>query len=347
VPAPGIPAGDSGSLLDLSMTGPSDGWVVGFVISSTDAKFRPLTARWDGHRWRAVAVPPVARVDARLNGVDALSASDVWAVGDSPSGTTAPLILHWNGHHWSPVRSAPVPGFDVTGLISVAAHSPDDIWAAGDASNGTTQTSRTVIEHWNGHRWSLIASPDLGKFSFLTGITVASDGSVWAVGGSDDRTGTFILRWTGNAWVRAKVPPVARNVDVDLQSVTAVSPRQVWAVGDMTVGSSAPHPYALRWNGRAWSSVKVPDPRPQVHDLRMASVAAFGHGQLAAVGYTAGQTVLKAVYSRWNGRSWSVVLGSVQGAVPAAVTTDGRRLWAVGSREVSAQKFVPFVQVSG
>jgi len=145
--------------------------------------------------------------------------------------------------------------------------------------------------------------------------------------------------------VKAKVPAVAGDTDVDLESVTAISARQVWAVGEISVHNTPSQPYSLRWNGHTWSRVKVPDPSPSSSgDRRMLSVTAFGHGQLAAVGSTDGPTGSGPVYSRWNGQRWSVVIGPRNGAALGAVTTDGPRLWAVGF--IGTNAFAPFIQVS-
>jgi hypothetical protein len=118
VPAPRIPAGDDGNLLGVSMTGPANGWAVGFVTPDADGgnandAFTAITLHWDGHRWRTVPVRPVAHgLGGGLNDVAALSGSDVWAVGASPADSSAPMILHWRGLRWARVRSAPVPGFE-------------------------------------------------------------------------------------------------------------------------------------------------------------------------------------------------------------------------------------------
>jgi hypothetical protein len=293
------------------------------------AGFDSYTAHWNGQRWRTVAVPKAAR--SRLNGVVAVSKSSAWAVGDAPIGTTTSTILHWNGHSWARVKSAPVPHWDDAELNSVAAVSARDVWAVGSAQKVASEHFRTVIEHWNGSRWSLVPSPSLGKFSFLSSVTVASDGSVWAVGGSFLRTGPFIVRLKGAKWVKVAVPKTPATTDIDLDGITAVSPAQVWAVGDISVGNTSSRPYSIRWNGHAWRAVKVPDPKASVADHRMLSVAAYGHGQLVAVGYTDGPAGLHAVYSRWNGKSWSVVVGAQSGDDTESVTTDGKRLWAAGA----------------
>ena len=131
VPGPAVAGGDSGNLLGVSMPGPSTGWAVGFTLPSTPgANFHPLLARWDGRRWQAARLPAGATGAGRLDGIAALSASNVWAVGAALTANhnSAPLIIHWNGRQWARVRAAPVPGYADTELLGVAAASPSDAW---------------------------------------------------------------------------------------------------------------------------------------------------------------------------------------------------------------------------
>src|SRR5712691_6955542 len=79
----------------------------------------------------------------RLNAVAAVSARNIWAVGDSFSGgVEQPLIEHWNGGQWSIVASArpPVgfPGGNLLGIEEISAH---NIWAVGTSFNSALGTS--------------------------------------------------------------------------------------------------------------------------------------------------------------------------------------------------------------
>ena len=59
---------------------------------------------WNGAGWTEVASPsPGGTTGTALSGVDALSASIVWAVGSTaPFGTGGrTLILRWNGTSWT------------------------------------------------------------------------------------------------------------------------------------------------------------------------------------------------------------------------------------------------------
>lgn len=343
VPGPAVPVGSSGSLAGVSMPGPASGWAVGFTLPSTPgANFRPLLARWDGRRWQAARLPAAAAGAGRLDGITALSPSNTWAVGAAmkPNHSSAPLIIHWDGRQWARVPAAPVPGAVDAELLGVAAASPIDAWAVGEAENTANQL-RTVTEHWNGRSWALVPSPNAGTLSALSGVAVSGNHQAWAVGGSFARTSRpLVLGWTGHAWQRAATP---RAANVTLNSVAAVSPAHVWAVGDAGPSGRPRLPYALRWNGHTWSSVPVPA-GPARDGRQLISVTVAHGGHLAAVGDNLGPATTGALYARWNGRRWTVAAGRLNGTSLNAITTDGHALWAVGSKDRSATRFVPLVQ---
>ena len=87
----------------------------------------------------AVPLPAPAEGNggAFFNAVSALSATDVWAVGDfSNAGSGSfPLIEHWDGHSWS-VKNFSVPGSDGSELTGVRAISARDVWAVGLFTTG-------------------------------------------------------------------------------------------------------------------------------------------------------------------------------------------------------------------
>jgi hypothetical protein len=80
-----------------SVTTLSDGtaWAAGATIVGQGGGL-PLILRWNGHAWKRAPVPSVA---GSLSSIDATSASNAWAVGDTSGGRS--LILHWNGRTWT------------------------------------------------------------------------------------------------------------------------------------------------------------------------------------------------------------------------------------------------------
>src|SRR5207248_6198707 len=111
--------------------------------------------------------------------VAAVSATDIWAVGDFQpiSGGGHTLVEHWNGSNWQVVRSPNVAEFNTLQSISVV--SASDIWAVGNLNSG----SQTLSEHWNGSSWQVIFSPNIGKNpNSLQGVAAVASTDVWAVG---------------------------------------------------------------------------------------------------------------------------------------------------------------------
>jgi hypothetical protein len=142
----------------LAAVSARDVWAVGNYDASgcCEAGSGPLIERWDGVRWRVVASPnlpyPISADIAGINlfGVAAVSARDVWAVGSG--------IEHWNGTAWRIIPSPGPVGGDY-GPVSVAALSTRDVWAVGTLVTPAS-TWETLAEHWDGHRWRLVPTPN-------------------------------------------------------------------------------------------------------------------------------------------------------------------------------------------
>jgi len=79
--------------------------------------------------------------------------------------------------------SAPAPASPELELASVAPLSTHDVWAAGwyldDAQDLEPQT---LAEHWDGHDWTIVPTPNPAREDTLSGIAAVSAHDVWAVG---------------------------------------------------------------------------------------------------------------------------------------------------------------------
>jgi hypothetical protein len=256
-----LPSLDGASLTGVAAVSQSDAWAVGGYSGGGYQFRRTLILHWNGTRWQRVGSPfPGYRsADSGLYGVAATSGKNAWAVGGEISSTgQATLILHWNGTRWQRVPG-PSPGAQGNELTAVAAVSATDAWAVGDSDNGQ-DNSRTLIEHWNGKAWKKVASPnpETGHEwqDYLHGVAAISATDAWAVGyaehgdlpAGDSSTADvpIIEHWNGTRW---KLVPASAS-PVDLDAVTAISARNVWAVGDL--GTE-------HWNGKAWTRVSSPD----------------------------------------------------------------------------------------
>lgn len=189
VPSPNV--GTFTNLLSVSADASDDIWAVG---SHADGKApESLIEHYDGRQWSVMASYNVGwPSDANpLNGVLALSATDVWAVGTSMAldGNSAYThIEHYDGTRWLPVQS-PNPGLSV--LYGLAAASPNDIWAVGYYQHVDADYSHTLVEHFDGSNWTVVLTPyvDTANASFVSVALIPNKTELWAVGITNDSVG--------------------------------------------------------------------------------------------------------------------------------------------------------------
>ncbi len=249
-----------------------------------------------------------------LNDLDAVSASDIWAV--AKKGET----YHYNGTNWS--AGTDVGNFD---LQAIDMFSSSDGWTVDDKGkiyhyDGTSWSEDTdtgneewyAVEtisasnvwvvgkdgkaaHYNGSSWteSTPSSKD------LNGVDSIASNDIWAVG--NDGT---IIHYNGTSWSSASSPTSNK-----LQDVSVVSATDVWAVGESGT--------IIHYNGTSWSSVSL----PTGNRLRSISMV------LASDGWAVGDSGTIIYY---NGTSWSIAsspVGSQLNGISMVSNSDG---WIVG-----------------
>ncbi len=139
-------------------------------------------------------------------------------------------------------------------MQGIAAISPNNIWAAGISN------VQTLIEHWNGNKWSIIPSPNGSQFgSRLFGVAVLSANDIWVVGNYSPQSGelppynTLVEHWNGTKWYIVPSPNVAGAHGNSLNGVTIISKRDVWAVG--STSSDRVRALIEHWDGSKWRIV--------------------------------------------------------------------------------------------
>jgi hypothetical protein len=317
-----------GSLLQgVAPVSSSDVWAVGQDVSGGT-----LTEQWNGTSWSVVKSPNVGTGRNTLTAVAAVSASDLWAVGWflNASGTPQNLIEQGNGTTWKVVTS-PNVGTSQNQLNAVAVVSANDIWAVG-LSVTASGVEQTLIEHWNGSSWSVVASPNVGTASdALNAVAAVSTNDVWAVGYSNGQSQTLIEHWNGTSWSVAPNPNVGASLG--LSGVAVVSSSDVWAVGDAQIGTSGSQTLTEQWNGTSWNVVPTPTFSTPGNNFNV--VAAVSANDIWAIGYTSPAGVQRTLFEHWNGSTWSVVPDIDPNAINstfmtglAAISTAD--VWAVG-----------------
>ena len=235
-----------------------------------------------------------------LRGVWAVSAGDVWAVGDNGA------IEHFDGKAWTLIAS-PV----TTSLVAVWGSDTNDVWAVGE---------KGTIVHFDGLSWTQVASPTTARLGTLSGT--AAD-NVWASssavpflppgiqgGAEPDAT---LLHFDGKNW----------------KTVASESPTAVAALArnDVWVGSCG----SLRhFDGMAWTSFTTPDgcisdlagvPGGPVFAVNLSGVYCMPHALVLCSSFG---------LLRFDGTAWT------SSAQPAELLSAREgRIWAFTDRKIA------------
>jgi hypothetical protein len=259
------------------------------------------------------------------------------ASGQTPAGN--PLIVeHWNGAAWKVTPAAAPRG--VSELHAVTAVSPADLWAVGSYEKATRKfASFPLAEHYNGTSWSPVVLPTPNKRveHELDAASATSAKDVWAVGwiGSMSRRGrrnssghTLIEHFNGKGW---KVMPSVRVRGSKLLGVAALTPRNAWGVGLLTVKRIYSRPLIEHWNGSAWRRVASPNPRGSEDAL--VGIAARSARDIWAVGNYRARGETQPLLLHWNGHGWKQVASpspSRGGSLSGVAVLGAKDAWAVG-----------------
>src|SRR5919201_1268462 len=292
----------------------TDFWGVGYYLSG--GIDHTLAEHWNGTSWQIVSTPSPTTKNDFLNTPVALGANDVWVVGSQGNSTNGEgagartLVEHWNGSAWSVVTSPNVAGSNQDLLRGAAATSPTDIWAAG-RSKSSGGVKRTLIEHWNGSSWKVVAAPSPGKGgaypegTLLWAVSGSATDDVWAVGQYYDGSAirTLALHWNGGAWGQVATPNVGPGEN-QLRGVVALSSTNAWAVGWSNVAGTY-HTLVEHWDGTSWNVVSSPNQAGYSSYLK--GIAAASSTDIWAGAYYQAGSTYRTLTEHWDGTSWSIV----------------------------------------
>ena len=254
-------------------------------------------------------MPTLTNTDNAFEGTSAVSPNDLWAVGyqvePSQVGVVMTLAEHWDGSTWRAVPT-PSPSSEDSELHAVSAVTSSDVWAVGVATAQGFDDPRTLIEHWDGSAWSIVAAPSPGVGSaVLLSVTAVSSTGVWAVGYTTPTKGgnrqTLIEHWNGSSWSVSPSPSVTGS-DSELLGVSGSPANGLWAVG-FSLNNGRTTALVERWSGTAWSIVS--GQAASETNVALTSVVSIGPSAAWAAGYLSSGTGITAFAARWDGKTWT------------------------------------------
>lgn len=300
--------------MDASVRGGA--WALGAQTNGTEVE------HWNGKEWVRAGSPVTFFYGQPAIAVDK-SGSGIWTVGMY-------AVKQWTGKKWKSILPR-LPGVYQGGFDAVTHVSQTQYWMAGSYSSSVNHAPQGLIERWDGMHGVVtpIASPS--KPAEFLSISGTSPDDVWAAGQQGMPYGpaarAMIQHWNGRKWQIVPNPEAGQSGSA-VSSITAISPRDAWAVAATNLYDSV----FEHWNGRSWKIV----PGADVVHPSMGQMAAIAPNNIWAVGATNPSLGLSApLIEHWNGRKWSAVPAD-PGELPAGgelytVTAfDANDVWASG-----------------
>jgi len=231
----------------VSCTSPTKCMVVGFTYRQTNGFYETFAERWDGTKLSIVPTPDAA-AGGLWYGVSCTQSTSCVAVGvRNPTPTSRyPTAATWNGTRWSTVAVPNPPGGKRGFLFGLSCASATACIATGAWANSNDQFAPTftLVERWDGKRWSYVASPkpDAGRAT-LNDVSCSSVTTCVAVGdfmSVQNHTQTdwgFAEPWNGASWSVVRTPNPSGSYYSPLTAVSCTDPAHCVAVGANFTGN--------------------------------------------------------------------------------------------------------------
>ncbi len=236
-----------------------------------------------------------------LFGITAITATGSGRAWAFESGQGRPSAWRLTGSTWSVMPSFPGrPGDTVTAAGST---SPTNVWAFSSLLSGSGRALR-----WDGHRWAIIRTFKQA----IGGALVLGPANVWLFGAAST-PGSGLGTWHYNGATWRRFPGLGQ-----LSGASALSPRNIWAVGGKT---------AAHWNGTSWSVTSLARVLPPntlfCHPSADYAVARSAR-DVWAVGAGNCQDERGPFYLlHWGGARWRLAAHSARFGAPQGVAPDG------------------------
>ncbi|WP_318209386.1 hypothetical protein [Streptomyces sp. SJL17-1] len=318
------PADSNGSVLYDVETAGGATWAVGLRSDATTRPFAPVAMRWTGKGWQA---PPQPADHGRLDDLAVGAPDEVWAVGtrNETVGETdwdrgRALLQHWNGTAWSEVALPFPEGAGDTSLSAVDVDAAGSVWVYGGYADPAGEYVPVMFrgDADGGGGWTRLPAD--------TGLTWVAQLEV-GPGGVAHAIGDGVSRFDGRSWTRQSLPPSLDGAMYDGIEMRAAN--DIWAVGHIRDEKLWRRPVIVRYDGRAWRTVRTPAETGQLFDI-----AFDGSGSPVVVGETMDPAVNPAGnYVLTPGpRGFLTRTEEPPGAgyLYGAATDEAGRVWTVG-----------------
>ena len=196
------------TLDDVSAVSTNGVWAVGASVScsgDSGCHSSPYAINWDGAQWRITPVPDGSSL---LSGVEALSSTNVRAVGTYSLGT---LIIRWNGDSW---KTVPSPDPEAGGGLNEITSTPGKLWSVGSFYTGDFEQRTLILDNPSETQGTVVGNAGasgatISWFGATTGATASDIFGNYGAAGLPAGSYTFVANFQTCTPVTATVEVIA------------------------------------------------------------------------------------------------------------------------------------------
>jgi hypothetical protein len=171
-------------------------------------------------------------------------------------------------------------------VTSISASSASNVWAAGEIS--PVNNGSLVMLHFNGKAWASVEYPVEDDMNVLS-VATSGPSNAWATDGTD------LFRWNGTVWSLDGTAPT----NDEFEGMATDTPDVAYAAG---FNSTTDVPVVMKFNGTAWSSMRMSRTVPHLAELTSvvtAGTSVWALGQSESPPY-------REVILHSDGGAWSL-----------------------------------------
>jgi hypothetical protein len=256
------------SLSGVSCTSVKRCIAVGSSDSDEDSE-ATLAELWNGKSWTIMTTPrPSSSTYYWLDSISCASSDKCVAVGQSAASSSSlsssALAESWNGSKWS-LTKVPVSGVsgnsDMVTLTSVSCVASNGSTAERCMAIGANQTQApaylTLLELWNGSRWTETTPPSNATEYQISGISCPETTQCLAVGYTP-LTYLAAEDWNGKSWSVVSPTTDPDSTSPSFYAASCSGLNECMTVGVGMLGGNETQSFSDFWDGGTWALQTIP-----------------------------------------------------------------------------------------
>ena len=250
----------------ISMDSATDGWAIASNFNRGSVLFHFTASKWQEVQQNGPY--------ANLTGIQALSATSVWAYSGTTYYGQIPSVYHYDGTTWTQQTISGMT--ERSRLVTVQMASDSLGWAMASVSGDYANPTYTIYQYAGDNNWDTHSTLNASNLGEISGLAMVSPDDGWAIGqrGIDGPSSVTagksvpqaLYHYSNGKWRSVPLQFTSGGAFVTLQKIVMRSARDGWIIAQdqnmqpgITASGIQKHTILLHYNGASWTEAQTPD----------------------------------------------------------------------------------------